>query len=261
MRAAAKWEACQAAFAQALLDPGRKPPEGLTSARGAADPLRFAVYRNNVFVGLTEALAKRFPVVSRLVGEDFFAGMARVHAGRIRPVSPLMFEYGDGFADFIAGFAPAQGLPYLADVARIEAAWTRAYHAEDAIPLAVSQLAALAPDALHLARLARHPAASLVSSPHPAGSIWAAHQGETVTPVRARRAETALVTRPAMDVTVHILPAEDAAFAHALFADETLAGAAARAAASDAAFDFGSALVGLASLGAFGAIIHGEQTT
>jgi len=38
-------------------------------------------------------------------------------------------EYGDGFADFLAGFAPAQSLPYLADVARLEWAINAAYHA------------------------------------------------------------------------------------------------------------------------------------
>ena len=73
--------AARAAFAEALLDPARALPEGITTARGNADPARFAVYRNNVFVGLTAALAKRFPVVRRLVGDEFFAGMARVYAG------------------------------------------------------------------------------------------------------------------------------------------------------------------------------------
>ena len=51
-------------------------------------------------------------------------------------------------------FEPAQGLAYLADVARIEAAWTRAYHAEDAEPLGTARLAALVPDNLDGTRLA-----------------------------------------------------------------------------------------------------------
>ena len=57
-----------------------------------------------------------------------------------------------------------------------------------------------------------------------------------------------------MDVSVLILPPEDAAFADALFAGETLATASGRASELDAGFDFGAALVGLVSLGAFGAI-------
>jgi hypothetical protein len=251
--------ASQTAFAEALLDPARALPEGISSARGAADPARFAVYRNNVHVGLTAALAKRFPVVQRLVGEEFFAGMARVYAGLHKPASPLLFEYGDGFPDFIEKFEPARGLAYLADLARLEVAWTNAYHAEDAAPLAAARLAALAPDELSRARLSPHPASSLVSSQYPIGSIWAAHQAATVEPVRVWRAETVLVARPAMEVSVHILPDDGAAFAEALFAGETLADAAERIATLHATFDFGAALAGLASLGAFSATIQEDD--
>ena len=251
--------ASQTAFAEALLDPSRALPEGVTSARGGADPARFAVYRNNVHVGLTAALAKRFPVVRQLVGEEFFAGMARAYAGLRKPASPLLFEYGDGFPDFVGRFEPARGLAYLADVARIEAGWTRAYHAEDAEPLDTTRLAALTPGDLGRASLLPHPASSLVFSPHPIGSIWAAHQGATVEPVLIWGPETVLVARPAMEVSVHVLPADGAAFAQALFAGETLSDAAEHIAALHAGFDFGAALVGLVSLGAFGAIIQRED--
>ena len=56
------------------------------------------------------------------------------------PRSPLLAIYGDEFADFIAAFEPARELPYLADVARLEAARTRAYHAADATPLDAGRL-------------------------------------------------------------------------------------------------------------------------
>ncbi|MEP9385608.1 DNA-binding domain-containing protein [Mesorhizobium sp. KR9-304] len=253
------FEASQDAFAQALLDTGAGVPDGVTSARGEPDALRFAVYRNNVFVGLTKALEKRFPVTARLVGEEFFAGMARAYADAHKPRSPLLFLYGDGFADFIAAFPPAGGVPYLADVARVEAAWTRAYHAADADAMTAAGLATIAPEALGRTRLARHPSAELVMSAHPAGSIWAAHQGDHVEPVRHWCAEAVLVVRPGMDVSVHVVPARDAAFAGALLAGETLADAAQRAieADSDSGFDFGAALVGLVSLGAFSATHNG----
>ena len=76
--------ASQDAFAAALLDPGSPLPDGITTARGRADRARFAVYRNNVFVGLTNALARRFPVTERLVGTEFFHGMARYSEARER---------------------------------------------------------------------------------------------------------------------------------------------------------------------------------
>jgi hypothetical protein len=187
--------------------------------------------------------------------------MARVYAGLERPRSPVMFEYGDGFADFIERFEPARGLAYLSGVARVEAAWTRAYHAEDASPVALADLAAIGADDLDRLRFAAHSSASLIASPYPVGSIWAAHQGATVEPVRASHAETVLVTRPTIEVRVVILPAEDAAFAQVLFAGQTLQQASERASLVDARFDVGTALVGLISLGAFGAIAQKDNPT
>lgn len=248
----------QDAFAAALLDPGSPVPSGITSTRGGADEARFAVYRNNVFVGLTNALARRFPVTDRLVGAAFFHGMARAYAQERRPASPLMFAYGGDFPEFIAAFAPAASLSYLPDVARLEAAWTDAYHAADAAPVTPVDLGSLAPERLETARLTPHPAARLIRSNYPIGTIWGAHQGDEVTSVRNWQPETVLVARPQLEVRVHVVPARDAGFAAALLQGETL-GEAGQAASSDPRFDFGAALVGLVSLGAFSAIDQGEQ--
>lgn len=244
----------EADFAAALLDPALPMPAGLTTARGVPDAARFAVYRNNVAVGLIKALEARFPVVERLVGADFFKAMARAYIQAEKPASPLIFAYGDGFADFIAGFEPARGVPYLADVARLEAAWTRAYHAADVAPLGIGALAEVDPQALTGLRLAPHPAAALVRSAHPAGSLWQAHQGGTIAPLASRSAETVLVARPDLEVTVTVLPARDAPFAAALLSGATLGDAAEAALGADARFDFGPALVGLLSRGAFAAL-------
>ncbi len=245
------FETAQAAFAAALLDPALPVPVGVTSARGVGDAKRFAVYRNNVAVGLGKALASRFPVVERLVGTAFFAGMARVYIADNKPTSPLIFAYGDNFPDFIAGFAPAAGLPYLADVARLEAAWTRAYHAADAAPLDIAALTALDPPALAEARLEPHPAAKLISSRFPAGSIWQAHQGDAEARLDARGGETVLVVRPDYEVRLHVLPRRDAIFAAALLAGVPIGEAAELAVIAEPDFDFGTALAGLVSLGAF----------
>lgn len=245
-------------FAQALLHPGMPVPTGLTGARGTADAARFAVYRNNVHVGLTRALAQRFSVTERLVGAEFFAGMARAYVGGCKPASPLLMYYGDDFPDFIAGFAPAAPLPYLADLARLEAAWTRAYHAADAPPLALQRLSRLAPEEMAGLILRPHPSATLLRSAHPIGAIWAAHQGATVTPVESWDAETVLVVRPEMAVSVHVLPPSDGPFARQLFAGDTLGTAAEAALAANPVFDFGTALVGLLTLGAFTDLQQGD---
>jgi hypothetical protein len=249
----------QEAFADALLDPELAVPSGLTSVRGTADPKRFAVYRNNVIAGLGKALENRFPVTVRLTGQEFFRGMARAFIAAYRPASPLIAEYGDELPGFIERFEAAAGVPYLADVARLEALWTRAYHAADADPLPVAALAELSGDGLAEARLAPHPSAALLRSRWPVGSIWAAHQEAQLRPLGHSRAETVLVVRPDAEVAVHILPAKDVAFAEALFAGATLGEAAERAIAADGAFDVGAALVGLVGLGAFASIVPSDH--
>ena len=80
----------QSAFAEALLDPDRPLPAGIIDPDGAPAPKRFAVYRNNVTVSLIEALAAGFPVVQRIVGEEFFGAMACEFVRAHPPGSPLV---------------------------------------------------------------------------------------------------------------------------------------------------------------------------
>jgi hypothetical protein len=247
----------QKEFAAALLQENAAPA-GLTTARGAPDPRRFAVYRNNVMAGLTRALEQRFPVTVRLVGQEFFRGMAKGFIAGSRPRSPLLAEYGDDFPDFIEGFEAAATVPYLADIARLEAAWSNAYHAAEAAPVDLGALAGIGAEALATVRLMRHPAAALVGSAYPVGSIWAAHQGEVLEPVVRSGAESVLIVRPGAEVSVHVPPPCDVPFAAAVLDGAPLGEAAEAALAEDAGFDFGSALVGLVGLGAFSGVV-GEE--
>lgn len=240
----------EARFAAALADPELPLPEGLTSARGEADRLRFAVYRNNVHVSLVEALVRAFPVVHRIVGDEFFRAMARAYVAEHKPDSAVLIRYGSSFADFIAGFPPAYSLAYLADVARLEHAWSEAYHAAEADPISLQDLASVAPDLLPDTRLIAHPATRLLSSGHAIGSIWSAHQREQVARVQTSQPETVLVTRPAAEVKASVLPAGDAPFIAALLAGDTIGEAAGKAGAEGHGFDPGAPLAGLISLGA-----------
>ena len=119
------WDKQQAQFAKSLLDPAKGVPDFVSRTQGEPSNKRFNVYRNNVMVSLTEALLDSYPVVAQLVGEEFANAMARVFAGDNLPTSPVLLEYGAGYGDFIAGFEPAQSLPYLADIARLEGAWLK----------------------------------------------------------------------------------------------------------------------------------------
>jgi hypothetical protein len=114
----AAFESIQQTFAEALLDADRPVPGAVTSHTARTPQKRFAVYRNNVVTGLIAALRAQFPACERIVGEEFFAAMARVYIDTEPPRSPILVTYGDGFPAFVASFAPAADIEYLADVAR-----------------------------------------------------------------------------------------------------------------------------------------------
>jgi len=239
----------QAAFAAALVNPALPVPPGIVSHRGDSDAKRFAVYRNNVHVGLVGVLTAKYPVCARLVGTDFFTAMARLYVADHKPASPIMQLYGADFAAFIERFDPARAVPYLADMARMEEAWSIAYNAADMVPMSITALASIDQARLPELRLAAHPAASLIASAHPVGSIWSAHQADGV--VVRPGAEAVLVSRPALEVMVTVIPQADALFLYHLFEGAALGLAAAAASDLPEAFDVGRALVGLCNLGAF----------
>jgi hypothetical protein len=216
----------QAAFAAALLDARGPVPTGLRTWNGSDPAPRFAVYRNNVASSLAAALSQTFPVVRELVGAEFFDAMARRFVATHPPASPVLAEYGEHLPAFIEGFAPAAGLPYLADVARLEYARVQAFHAADRPTMQAHQLAAQLgrPQALPVARLDLHPSVHVIASRFAVVSLWAAHQGQrTFDSVDLDRSEAALVLRQADDAAVIACSHAAAAFIRSLAADATLA--------------------------------------
>src|SRR3984893_7430705 len=237
---------CHSDFAHALRDPDLVVPRGVTSHNSDTPRERFAVYRNNVMVGLVGALEARFPATRKIVGEDFFKGAAKLFAATQPPRSPLMMYYGDAFPAFLADFEPAREVPYLADVARLEAARTRAYHAADANPLTRTALSGSLPEAMAGMRFILHPSVEIVASDYPVVAIWAMNSGEIdVAPITDWRGEDALVSRPGFNVEVHSLPPGAKTFLQNLAAGNPLGEAAAAAPAAPASFDLAATLAAL----------------
>jgi hypothetical protein len=243
-------------FTPALLDPDRDTPPLVAGPFGKAVGKRYNVYRNNVTVSLVDAIARTFPATQRIVGEEFFRAMARIHVRLSPPDSPLLFEYGRDFAAFIERFEHARGLPWLADVARIERAWLDAYHAADAAPLASEALADIRPDRLAEAVFVPHPAARIVRSRFPAVTVFAMNRGDgPVGRVETAEPEDALITRPGLEVFVRRLPPGCAVFIGALLAGRSLADAVSVALEDCEAFDLAGAIAGTIEAGVFTAVV------
>jgi hypothetical protein len=168
------------------------------------------------------------------------------------PRSPIMLDYGAGFPDFVRQFEPAATLPYLADVARIERAWTEAYHAPEASPIDPGVFMAIAPDQLPSVRLALHPSLRILRSQFPALTIWQMNVADGVpAPVDlAAGGEDVLVVRPQADVEVRSIPSGSLEFVQALAGGKPMLSALEAALIANSRFDLSANLSDLMRAGA-----------
>lgn len=240
----------QRAFAGAVLDSDAAVPERVSRKAGGVPSRRFGVYRNNVYASLIDVLAGRFPVVARLVGGAFFHAMARAYIEVEPPRSAVLLHYGVSFPAFVAGFPPAASVPYLADMASLEWAWHVAYHAEDAAPVPLAELARAVEHAED-AVLMLHPSLGVIRSLYPIVSIFELNtQGGELPATRLQGSEAALVVRPKLEVEIGRLPDGGAPFILALKEGKTLGEGAAIAAEKAPSFALETILAGLITSGA-----------
>ncbi len=212
----------QAVFARALLNPDATIPPGLIDPAGHPAPRRFAVYRNNVAASLTRALEAGFPVVRKLLGDDYFAAVAALHLRAHPPRIRQIMLYGADFPDFLAGFPPLAHLPYLPDVARLELAIRHSYHSADSAPISPAALA-LPEDILLASRFTVAPSLRLLRSTHPVLSIWVANARSGPAPQAGP--QDVVVLRAEFDPEPHLAPPGAADFIESLTRGETLADA------------------------------------
>jgi hypothetical protein len=165
----------QREFVAAVFAPGARPPIAILDEAPGREA-RFAVYRNNALANLAAALLDVHPVVARLVGPAFFDHVAQQYALAYPSVSGDIHDYGGHFAEYLEAHPAAAGLPWLADVARLEWAWHEAFHAASPQPFDWSRLAAVEPARQGQLWFVPHPALRLVRSPFPVLHIWEVNQ-------------------------------------------------------------------------------------
>lgn len=145
------------------------------------------IYQNSAIANITNSLKLTYPVIEKLVGEEFFSAMCREFIYITWPNSGNMDDYGAEFPDFLAEFEHAKHLLYLKDVARLEWAFHQSSLADDAIITDWSTLAQ-ARDILQLQFLVT-PSLSLVSSTFPIDKIWHLNQDDTSADIKVEFAD------------------------------------------------------------------------
>jgi hypothetical protein len=230
----------QSSFCDALRTPEAADPELLNQLLddGLAQQ-RFLVYRNNFIVLNGDAVADMYPVVKRLVGDDAFRVLATAYVRKHPPLERTLLLYGERFPDFLASIPELSALPYLRDVARLEFAWTTAYHAMEAGALKPEQFSTLSNESFSSLKLSPHPSIQLLESPYPVYRIWTANQSDQPDELIAldEGPSRLVVIRPDQDVQVREVGLGEFHFIQALCDSDTIGNAYEHALSIDPEFD------------------------
>lgn len=146
---------------------------------GAFDPAqRIQVYRNNMAIGLTDAMGAVYPVIHRLVGDEFFQYCCREFMRCFPSRCGNLHDFGREFSAFLKDFKEADSLPYLSDVAELEWNYHVVYHEAEAQSLDLEALSRVNPDSFEALKFELNPACRIMRSRYPIAEIWRVNQDE-----------------------------------------------------------------------------------
>ena len=150
----------------------------INETEGLSSIDHFNIYKGSITASLNRALREIYPVCNRLTGDDFFNAMGKEFM-RVSPShSADLANYGENFPEFLTDFKHVADLPYLPDVARLEWAWHRAFHAADETSLDTEQLAGVQENDRGQIVFELSLSASLISSEYPIHHIWQVNQDD-----------------------------------------------------------------------------------
>jgi hypothetical protein len=145
-------------------------PQGLSAAG------RIGIYANNSRVGFISTLCAAFPVVLRLVGENYFRQCCRSYQRRFPSTSGDLQHAGYAFAEYLGELHANDRYRYLADVARLEWVYQEALIAADHKTFDLASLGAVAPERYGDIRFGLGASVQLLHSNFPILKIWQANQ-------------------------------------------------------------------------------------
>ena len=171
----------QESFAAALANATQAPTEaGLFQGKPDDTFERLALYRGNTLAAAKKALGAAYPITIKIVGAEFFEGLAREYVRRYPSNSGDLNDYGEALSHFVAEFTHTQDLPYLPDVTRMEWLAHRAYYAKDAQSLDLHRFASISENAWGELQPVLAPSCALLESRWPLARIWQVHQDDYV---------------------------------------------------------------------------------
>lgn len=218
----------QRIFAADLQDSRSNELGGLIVGGNAGQDRRFNIYRNNIWSAQTGALANIYPVIRDLVGSAFFDHLAEKYIAELPLRQGNLQQFGAAMANFISGFGPVDHLPYLVDVAHLEWAYHRVFHAPDPRQINPFSFHRVSERDLCRMKFELGPACRLVHSAFPIFEIWRMHcdADSANSTVRLDQGpEAVLIMRHDCEVELHRLTPGCAALLDNLHAGENLGNA------------------------------------
>lgn len=224
-----------AAFAAML----RGGDDALLPWVAAADLPRLTVYRNTVFKALGEAVMSAFPSVAKCLPPQGFAGLALGFARAHAPSSPVLADYGEGFAEWLAATEAGREAPHLGRLARLDRLWTEAHLAADSDAVTAAAVAAFTPEDYGRWAPGLIASARIAAFDDGVPSLWTQLRQDAVPEALTLDAapEAILIWRPDEAVMWRVIDAATFGFLSALAAGATVAEAAGAAIKADPSAD------------------------
>lgn len=133
------------------------------------------VYRHSLWSNGARALSITYPVLTRLLGNDAMAVLARTLLRQSPPAGGDWAEWGEDLIPLVDSAPELAQMDFLRDVARLEWAWHQVSRSAPVAldPSSLTRLQECAPEDI---RLQLSPAIVLLRSPFPIDAIWRAHR-------------------------------------------------------------------------------------
>jgi hypothetical protein len=225
--AAPSLKEAQQALQRTILEDGR-----LDRPDTFAYPERLSVYADGYVARLHEALQESYELVYRVVGEERSDSLIYDYVHDSRPTSYNITNAGSRFAPFLERHPAGKLFPFLPDLARLEWAIVRAFHAKQETPFDPSQISSLSPERWETLRFTFQPAAAVISSAWPIYDLWKARKKPDeefqIPKAQEHRPCDILIYRSSFDVLTLEISREEAALLRFLMEGATLGEACAR---------------------------------
>jgi len=141
---------------------------------------QISIYSNSINNNLINALSNIYPVCEKLVGNNFFYVIASEYIKNYPSASPDLADYGKHFSQYLSLKHTINSVPYLPDIAKLEWAYHRAFHAKNELQLNMDILAKYTAEQLTSCIFSLPESHVLLTSNYPVDEIWKINQTENV---------------------------------------------------------------------------------